>query len=120
MHANRDAHAAATRVERAHRRVRDARRCPNGAQTYEAFDRDRCSCSTTRPARSTSRAREYREALAVVDERRAEWAAARQRVAALERLEERRRDEHAIEVRRAEDRLVDDLVVARHARGAHA
>ena len=25
-----------------------------------------------------------------------------------------------IEVRRAEDRLVDDLVVARHARGAHA
>ena len=62
---------------------------------------------------------EYRQALAVVEERRAEWAEARRRVAALERLEERRRDEHAIEVRRAEDRLVDDLVVARHARGAH-
>ena len=62
----------------------------------------------------------YVDALGVVDERRADWAAARQRVAALERLEARRRDEHTIEARRAEDRLVDDLVVARHARGAHA
>ena len=63
---------------------------------------------------------EYRHALELVEARRAEWTAARQRVAALERLEARRRDEHAIEARRAEDRLVDDLVVARHARGEHA
>ena len=63
---------------------------------------------------------EYGRALEVVDVRRGEWTAARQRVAALERLEARRRDEYAIESRRAEDRLVDDLVVARHARGANA
>ena len=62
----------------------------------------------------------HRDALDVVDDRRADWTDARRRVAALERLEERRRDEHAIEVQRAEDQLVDDLVVARHARGARA
>ena len=64
--------------------------------------------------------RAHRDALALVEVRRQEWMAARQRVEALERLETRRRAEHALEVQRAEDRLVDDLVVARHARGARA
>ena len=89
---------------------------PNGAQTYEAFNRMQFELDNAAGAITVARA-EYRHALAAVEQRRAEWAAARQRVAALERLEERRREEHAVEMRRAEDRLVDDLVVARHARG---
>jgi flagellar export protein FliJ len=92
---------------------------PNGAQTYDAFNRMQFRLDNAAGAITLARA-EYQHALDIVDVRRAEWTAARQRVAALERLEARRRDEHAIEVRRAEDRLVDDLVVARHARGDHA
>jgi flagellar protein FliJ len=92
---------------------------PNGAQTYDAFNRMQFRLDNAADAITLARA-EYQHALDLVDVRRAEWTAARQRVAALERLEARRRDEHAIEVRRAEDRLVDDLVVARHARGDHA
>jgi flagellar export protein FliJ len=59
----------------------------------------------------------HRESLDVVDDRRADWAATQRRVAALERLEERRREEHALHARRDEDRLVDDIVVARYGRG---
>lgn len=52
----------------------------------------------------------------VATERRQDWGAARQRVASLERLDERLRDEHAIEAGRDAQRLVDDLVSARYAR----
>lgn len=38
----------------------------------------------------------------------------RMRVTALERLDERRREEHAVESRRAEEAEVDELVTARH------
>jgi flagellar export protein FliJ len=58
----------------------------------------------------------HRESLGVVDDRRGNWAATRRRVAALERLEDRRREEHALQARRDEDRLVDDIVVARYGR----
>jgi flagellar biosynthesis chaperone FliJ len=51
-----------------------------------------------------------------VDIRRGEWSAAATRVAALERLDERRRDEHAVEAQRQELVEVDDMVVARAAR----
>ncbi len=115
MHANRQARAAAELVNA---RIADyaAASRPDGAQTYEAFNRIQFELDHAAGAITVAR-EEYREALAVVDHHRADWSAARQRVAALERLEERRRDEHAVEARRAEDRLVDDLVVARHARG---
>lgn len=43
----------------------------------------------------------------------AAWREAAQRVAALERLDERRRAEHAVAVARAEAAVVDDLVTAR-------
>ena len=92
---------------------------PNGAQSYEAFNRMQRRLDNAAGAITVARA-DYRRALELVEARRAEWTAARQRVAALERLETRQREEHAVEVRRAEDRLVDDLVVARHARGEHA
>jgi flagellar protein FliJ len=118
LHANHEARNAADAVNA---RIADyaAAARPNGAQTYDAFNRMQFDLDNAAGAISVARA-EYRRALDVVEQYRAEWAAARQRVAALERLEARRRDEHAIEVRRAEDRLVDDLVVARHARGVHA
>lgn len=92
---------------------------PFGAQTYDEFNRTQSRLDHAAGAITVARG-VYRDAVDVVDVRRNEWTAARQRVAALERLETRRRDEHTIEVRRAEDRLVDDLVVAQHARGAHA
>jgi flagellar biosynthesis chaperone FliJ len=57
------------------------------------------------------------DAVDEADGRRAEWSEARQEVRALERLEARAREAHAREVLRAEDRLVDDLVTARHDRG---
>ena len=41
------------------------------------------------------------------------WQESNRRVDALERLDERRRDEYDIEARRAEDTAVDEIVVAR-------
>ncbi len=118
LHANLQAKCAADAVNA---RIADyaAASRPSGAQTYDAFNRMQFELDNSAGAITVART-QYRRALEVVDQHRADWAAARQRVAALERLEQRRRDEHAIEARRAEDRLVDDLVVARHARGAHA
>jgi flagellar protein FliJ len=117
MHANLQARQAADAVNARVEEYATAAR-PSGPQSYDTFNRMQSQLDHAAGAITVARV-EYQQALGVVEERRAEWAAARQRVAALERLEARRRDEHAIEVRRAEDRLVDDLVVARHARGAH-
>jgi flagellar FliJ protein len=118
MHAHREARAAADAVNARVAEYTSAPR-PNGEQPYDAFNRTQFRLDNAAGAITVARAG-YRHALAVVEDRRADWTAAHQRVAALERLETRRRDEHAIEVRRADDRLVDDLVVARHSRGAHA
>ena len=49
----------------------------------------------------------------VVGARLAEWSEAARRVSALERLDERRREEYELELRRDEDAQVDDLVVSR-------
>jgi flagellar export protein FliJ len=114
--ANRAAHEAAAHEE-ARRVEYDRRERPAGTQPIVDFERTMFLLDTAAGAVTVAR-EAHREALAVVDERRADWTAARRRVAALERLEDRRRAEHALEVRRMEDQLVDDLVVARHARGA--
>jgi flagellar export protein FliJ len=53
------------------------------------------------------------EARAQADARRGEWSDAARRVAALDRLDERKRGEHAVEAVRDGDRLVDDIVMAR-------
>jgi hypothetical protein len=52
---------------------------------------------------------------AVVD-RLTDWSQAAQRVETLERLDQRRRDEHRRETQRADEREVDDLVSGRHGR----
>lgn len=116
--ANRDAQLAAQRVDQ---RLADhaGRRMPSGPQTYADFERAVFLLDSSAGAVTVARA-SHREALTVVDTRREHWTAARMRVAALERLEARRRAEHAVEMQRAEDQLVDDLVVARHARGVTA
>ena len=116
--ANRDAQLAAARVDE---RLAEhaSRRMPSGPQSYVDFERSVFLLDSSAGAVAAARA-SHREALVVVDERRTEWTEARMRVAALERLETRRRAEHAIEAQRAEDQLVDDLVVARHARGVRA
>jgi flagellar protein FliJ len=116
--ANRDSHLAAARVDE---RLADynARSLPLGPQTFAAFERAVFLLDAGAAGVATARV-SHRDALTVVEARRIDWTDARRKVAALERLEERRRAEHAVEVQRAEDQLVDDLVVARHARGAQA
>jgi flagellar FliJ protein len=117
MTAHHDARAAADVLNSRIEDYTSASR-PSGAQTYDDFNRTQSHLDNAAGAVDSARGA-YSRAVDVVDVRQHAWASARQRVAALERLEARRRDEHALEVRRAEDRLVDDLVVARHARGAH-
>jgi flagellar biosynthesis chaperone FliJ len=56
----------------------------------------------------------------VVDERLGVWSAAARRVEALERLDARRREEHAVEVDCEAAKEVDDLVSGRAARAAAA
>ncbi len=118
LSANRDAHLAAMQVEE---RLADyaGRSMPSGPQSYANFERALFLLDSGAAAVGTARTA-HRESLVIVDARRAEWTDARRRVAALERLEARRRAEHAVEVQRAEDQLVDDLVVGRYARGEGA
>jgi flagellar export protein FliJ len=118
LSANRDAHLAATRVEA---RLADyaQRALPRGPQSYEAFERSVFLLDSGAAAVGSARAT-HRESLEVVEARRIDWTDARRKVAALERLEERRRAEHAVEFQRSEDQLVDDLVVARYLREVRA
>lgn len=115
MAANGVAALAAQRVEE---RLDDyaSRSLPTGPQSYADFERSVFLLDSAAGAVGVARVA-YADALDVVATKRDAWTESRQRVAALERLEERRRAEHAIEVQRAEDRLVDDLVVGRYARG---
>jgi flagellar FliJ protein len=56
------------------------------------------------------------DAQGVVEVRRQEWTEAAQEVDALERLDERHHELHDHEVRRDEDKTVDDTTSARHRR----
>lgn len=49
------------------------------------------------------------------DIRRSEWSTAAQQVKALDRLDDRRRQEHRVEADREVDKIVDDIIVARAA-----
>ena len=59
-----------------------------------------------------------RDAQVVVAERRGELTAAATKVSAIERLDERRREEHALEQSREEAVIVDELVTGRFRREA--
>jgi flagellar FliJ protein len=65
-----------------------------------------------------SRTADVAHAHAEQQARQRELAAARTRVRALERLDERRRAEHAREMARHEERAADDLVTSRYRRPA--
>jgi len=86
MLANREAQTAADAVNARVAEYTDAAR-PFGAQSYDTFNRMQSHLDNAAAAITVARA-EYKSRLDVVETRRAEWAAARQRVAALERLEE--------------------------------
>ncbi len=86
---------------------------PEALMTLEEFEKARFLLEASATSVESARLG-HREALDAVDQCRVEWLEAKQRVSAIERLEERKRDEHMIDLRRAEDRLIDDLVVARH------
>ena len=90
---------------------------PAGTQHEPEFARTWFTLDAAAGAVDVAREQQI-QAVARVTERRTEWSEASMRVAALERLEERQRAEHAIEVQRDEDRVVDDLVVSRYVRGA--
>jgi flagellar export protein FliJ len=112
MEANLEARQSAALVEsRLHAYLASPR--PSAPMNYEAFEQERFKLEALATAVEAARIA-HREALDVVDGRRVEWLEAKQRLSALDRLEERRKEEHAIDLRRAEDRLIDDLVVARH------
>ena len=55
-------------------------------------------------------------AVDAAEDQRERWTEAAQKVSSLERLDERGRDEHDVQVRRDEDRTVDDLVTGRFGR----
>lgn len=61
-----------------------------------------------------------RDARIVVAEKRAEWTEVATKVSALDRLDERRREEHALETAREEAIVVDELVTGRFVREAAA
>lgn len=112
MEAHAAARESASRVEaRLHAYITMPR--PSDPMSHAEFERERFNLEAAATGVEGARVA-HREALDVVDARRVEWLEAKQRVSALERLEARRRDEHEIDLRRAEDRLIDDLVVARH------
>lgn len=73
----------------------------------ECEERERSAAMLAEAQRRASEAR------AEADRRIQQWQMANRRVAALERLDERRRAEHELEVSRAEASAVDDLVTSR-------
>jgi flagellar biosynthesis chaperone FliJ len=115
LHANAQARTAAHRVTTAVDAYASTER-PQGSQSYADFERSRFRFERAAESVGVARAG-HRDALEVVEIRRDEWSDAHKRVAVLERLEARRREEHDADFRRREERLVEDLVATRHARG---
>ena len=115
-----DATAAVARAEAEEGRARawlDALRAqpaPDGPAAWDAQRRVQLAAADE----LSSRGSDVAHARAEQQARQRELAAARTRVRALERLDERRRAEHAREVARHEERAADDLVTSRYRRPA--
>jgi flagellar FliJ protein len=111
MTANRNVTLAVQRVDDCTRRYSALER-PGGRQSVAAVE----SLLFTLDAGAGSLvwAHEVRaNAVACAREELAAWSAAEQRVRTLERLRERARDEHAIAMRREDDRAADELATTR-------
>jgi flagellar export protein FliJ len=87
------------------------------ATEHATFIAQRSQADRLAAAVRTAAGREI-EAVAVQREKRDDWGVHAQRVASLERLDDRARDEHRIEADREELKLVDDLVTSRFGREA--
>lgn len=93
---------------------------PAGVQTYAEAEATMFRLDAGAGAVEWARG-EHVRAVGQAREELARWAEAEQRVRALERLHERARHDHATEVRRAEDRLTDELATTRaRLHGAHS
>lgn len=93
----------------------DSRPPTGGSRPASAWLAERASIGRT--AATVVAAGVAREVAATcLEEQRAALLAARRRVSALERLDERRRDEHALAAEREEAVEVDELVTTRHGR----
>jgi flagellar protein FliJ len=114
MAANRDVQVARARVEARQSRY-DTLPRPMGVHDHDSMER---AWFTLDAAAGAIRFAHEEQVIAeqAADAIRIEWVEARRRTEVLERLRERARDEWAVETRRAEDRAVDELVVARHHR----
>ena len=86
---------------------------PSGGAARFALWADRVTCAGGALTRATETKLVADETLAV---RRAEWADAARRVAALERLDERRREAHRREALRDEIVTADDMVTSRRSK----
>ena len=115
LRANTRLRAALEARQRAQQRYRDVVESQSVSGSVEQLRRDRWHAEVA--ARALSEAQ--REAMRMAGEAalaQVDWAQAARRVAVLERLDLRRRAEHADRERRAEVGVVDDLVTARYVR----
>lgn len=108
--------ASAAEAEVAVRSLAYAQRGPlAGPADLDAQMVDRSDWQLTADGVRAARDRAEVAAL-LVEQRVLEWQVAATKVEALERLDERRRDEHLLDARHEEAVEVDDLVTGRHAR----
>ena len=112
--ANRDIQLATLKVQERQQRY-DTLPRPFGPTSHEELERSWFTLDAAAGAIAFADD-ERLAAIAIAEEIRTEWLAARQRTEILGRLRERAREEWVIAARRDEDRLVDELVVARHHR----
>ena len=89
---------------------------PSGPMTHDAHARMMWSLDQAAAASVHATARRA-TALADAGAAPATWSLRRQELAPIERLHERALTAHRTEVRRAEDRLADELALARHRAG---
>ena len=115
LRANNALNAADTAVAERGARYESLTR-PSGPMTHDAHQRMMWSLDQAAAASVHATARRA-TALADAEAARAAWSLRRQDLRAIERLHERALAAHRAEVRRAEDRLADELALTRHRTG---
>jgi len=113
--ANRTALEAAAEVQQRRNHLDDQTARPVGTGYHQFMARHEQSARLAGAVRTA--ADHEMQAIEVQVEKRESWGEQAQRVASLERLDERARDQYAIEANRDELKLVDDLVTSRFGRG---
>jgi hypothetical protein len=112
--ANASAAAAAAHVDES-RRVLAAMPAPRERASTREF-RAQMNVRVAAAASVLSAQSTYQTATAMVAVEAGRWRAASQRVSILERVDDARRAEHELELRREEEALVDDLVTGAYRR----